>query len=255
MNNHKMYVSIIIATNNSEKTIYDCLNSIKKQTYFNYEVIIIDNASLDSTIEIVNSFKFEKIKIIKEKDNGIYEGLNKGIKNSSGDVVSILHSDDLYYDNDALKKIVETFEKTKVDIIYSNLIYVKKNDVHSIVRLWKPGKFVVNSFLKGWNPPHPTFVVKRAIYNENDLYNQSIGNSADIELMHRFLEIKKYNFFYLNEILVKMRYGGASNKKIISIIKQNIMILKFLGINNNLKRIIIFFISKFFDRLKQFILR
>ena len=255
MNNQKMSVSIIVSTNNSEKTIYDCLNSIKKQTYSNFEVIIIDNVSSDNTIKIIKSFEFKKIKIIIEKDKGIYEAINKGTKNSSGDLVSILHSDDLFYEDDVLEKIVSSFETKEVDIVYGNLIYVKKNDIYSTLRLWKPGKFITNSFLKGWSPPHPTFVIKKKLYNENNLYDQSIGNSADIELMHRFLEIKKYDFFYLDKVLVRMRYGGKSNRNLFSIINQNFQIIKFLKIDRNFFKILIFIIYKLIDRLKQFLVK
>ena len=107
----KTFFSIIIATYNSEKTIKDCLNSIKKQSFKNYELVVIDNLSSDKTIKIVRNFKFNKVKIIIEKDNGIYDALNKGIKNSSGKVISILHSDDLYYNQNVLKTVYEKYSK------------------------------------------------------------------------------------------------------------------------------------------------
>ena len=251
-----MLISIIIPTFNSSQTIQNNLDSIKKQTYLNYEIVVIDNNSTDDTIKIIKKNNFKNIKTIIEKDSGIYDAVNKGILNSTGDLVSILHSDDIYNHNDVLKNVVNAFsQKKNIEIVYGNLVYVKNNDINSVLRYWKPGKFKTDLFLKGWHPPHPSFFAKKKLFNSYGLYNGKIGNSADVELMHRFMQIFKINFYYLNETLVKMRYGGKSNKNIMSIIRQNLEIIKFLNIQNSLYKIIIFFSYKFIDRLKQFIVK
>ena len=251
-----MLISIIIPTFNSSQNIQDNLDSIKKQTYLNYEIVVIDNNSTDDTIKLIKKNNFKNIKTIIEKDSGIYDAVNKGILNSTGDLVSILHSDDIYNHNDVLKNVVNAFNQQKnIEIVYGNLVYVKNNDINSVLRYWRPGKFKNDLFLKGWHPPHPSFFAKKKLFNSYGLYNGKIGNSADIELMHRFMQIFKINFYYLNEILVKMRYGGKSNRNIMSIIRQNLEIIKFLNIQNSLYKIIIFFSYKFIDRLKQFIVK
>ena len=251
-----MLISIIIPTFNSSQTIQNNLDSIKKQTYLNYEIVIIDNNSTDDTITLIKKNNFKNIKTIIEKDSGIYDAVNKGILNSTGDLVSILHSDDIYNHNDVLKNVVNAFsQKKNIEIVYGNLVYVKNNDINSVLRYWRPGKFKNDLFLKGWHPPHPSFFAKKKLFNSYGLYNGKIGNSADVELMHRFMQIFKINFYYLNETLVKMRYGGKSNKNIMSIIRQNLEIIKFLNIQNSLYKIIIFFSYKFIDRLKQFIIK
>ena len=239
-NNLNPSFSIIIATSNSESTITECLKSIKTQTYQNFEIIIIDNCSKDKTVEIIKNFNFKKIKIITEKDDGIYDAINKGIVNAKGDLVSILHSNDLYFDNTVLSDIIDVFNKENIDIMYGNLIYVKKNNIELTIRKWNSKNYITGLFHAGWNPPHPTFIVKRNTYLENKLYNNSLGNPADIELMFRFLEIKNYKSFYLNKVLIKMRYGGASNKNFVSIIKQNLVIIKFLKIDKNLLKLTFF---------------
>jgi len=171
-------------------------------------------------------------------------------------LVSILHGDDIYNHNDVLKNVVNAFsQKKNIEIVYGNLVYVKNNDINSVLRYWRPGKFKTDLFLKGWHPPHPSFFAKKKLFNSYGLYNGKIGNSADVELMHRFMQIFKINFYYLNETLVKMRYGGKSNSNIMSIIRQNLEIIKFLNIQNSLYKIIIFFSYKFIDRLKQFIIK
>ena len=251
-----MLISIIIPTFNSSQTIQNNLDSIKKQTYLNYEIVVIDNNSTDDTITLIKKNNFKNIKTIIEKDSGIYDAVNKGILNSTGDLVSILHSDDIYNHNDVLKNVVNAFnQKKNVEIVYGDLVYVKNDDINSVLRYWKPGKFKNDLFLKGWHPPHPSFFAKKRLFDSYGLYNSKIGNSADVELMHRFMQIFKINFYYLNETLVKMRYGGKSNKNIMSIIRQNLEIIKFLNIQNSLYKIIIFFSYKFIDRLKQFIIK
>ena len=251
-----MLISIIIPTFNSSQTIQNNLDSIKKQTYLNYEIVVIDNNSTDDTITLIKKNNFKNIKTIIEKDSGIYDAVNKGILNSTGDLVSILHSDDIYNHNDVLKNVVNAFnQKKNVEIVYGDLVYVKNNNINSVLRYWRPGKFKNDLFLKGWHPPHPSFFAKKRLFDSYGLYNSKIGNSADVELMHRFMQIFKINFYYLNETLVKMRYGGKSNSNIMSIIRQNLEIIKFLNIQNSLYKIIIFFSYKFIDRLKQFIVK
>jgi glycosyltransferase len=142
-------ISIIIATYNSENTIADTLESIKKQIFKDYEIIVIDKESTDNTIKIVKKKKL-KCRIYIGKDNGIYDAINKGILKSKGNIISILHSDDYYYDKHTLLNVNKTFQEYKVDIVYGNLLYVKKNNKNFIIRNWKSSIFKNNLFMKGW---------------------------------------------------------------------------------------------------------
>lgn len=250
-----MKFSILIPTFNSSKTVQDSIDSILSQNFKDYEIIIIDNQSSDETINIIKKNNLKKIKYIIEKDNGIYDAINKGIELSSGEIISLLHSDDVYYDNKVLKYVYDAFRHHKVNIVYGDLVYVKKNNPKSILRYWKSKSFNNGDFLKGWHPPHPSFFAKNFLFKKYSLYQNSIGNAADVELMYRFLEKNKINFFYLNKILIKMRYGGKSNNSIISIFEQNMQIIKFLGINNNYYKIFRFFFYKLLNRLSQLIFR
>ena len=251
--NYKPLISIIICTNNSEESIIENINSIKSQTYKNYEVVVVDNLSSDSTINIIKKKKFHKIKFVIEKDNGIYNAINKGIKISSGKIISILHSDDYYHDNNILNIITKSFAKNNVDLIYGNLIYVKKNNIKKKLRYWKSGKYIKNNFYKGWSPPHPTFICKKSTYLKGGFYKENIGNAADIELMHRYLALLNFKYKYINKTLITMRYGGTSNKNLKNIILQNFQILKFLNLNKNLIKVLVFFLYKIKARIKQFI--
>ena len=251
-----MKISIIIPTFNSSNTIQSNIESIKAQSFKDYEVIIIDNNSTDETIKIIKNNNMPNIKFLIEEDLGIYDAINKGIKLSDHELISVLHSDDFYNDVNVLRSVIETFHKDQDnDVVYGDLIYVKKNNIDIILRYWKSRSYIKNSFFKGWHPPHPSFFAKKKLFKDYGFYNLNIGNSADVELMFRFLNTYNVKSEYLNKVLVKMRYGGASNKDIFSIIKQNIQIMKFLKIHRNYYKISIFIIYKFLDRLKQFVIK
>lgn len=247
-----MKISIITATFNSENFILTNLDSIIKQKHSDYEHIIIDNKSRDNTLEIIKQ-KGINIKIISERDDGVYDAFNKGIKISDGEIISILNSDDFYYDENILEKINQIFEENDVDIVYGDLKYVKRSDINNIIRFWKSGTYKENYFYKGWSPPHPSFFVKKSVYDKFGLYKKEYGNSADFELMFRFLDNHNLKSYYLNKTLVTMRTGGKSNNNLVGIINQNIIILDILGIKKNIYSILKFVTFKFFYRVKQFI--
>jgi len=251
-----MKISIITPTFNSAKTIQTNIDSIKAQSFKDYQLIIVDNNSTDETIDIIKKNKIPNIKFLIEEDSGIFDAINKGIKFSDHELICVLHGDDFYNDENVLQNIIETFLKD-IDnhIVYGNLIYVKKNNIQVVLRSWKPGAYRLNSFFKGWHPPHPSFFAKKKLFEQYGYYDLSNGNAADVELMFRFLNTHNLKSEYLNKTLVKMRYGGASNKDIFSIIKQNLQIIKFLKIQRNYYKICTFILYKFLDRLKQFVIK
>ena len=247
-----MKISIITATSNSQNFIGSNINSINDQTYKNYEHIIIDNNSQDNTLEIIKN-NGKNVKIISEKDNGIYDAFNKGIDLSTGEIISIINSDDYFADEKVLEEVSKVFNNYDVDIVYGDLKYVKRGNTNKNVRYWKSNSYIPNSFQNGWAPPHPTFFVKKKIYENLGKYKLNLGNSSDFELMFRFLEKNNIKSFYLNKLMVIMRTGGLSNKNYLDIIKQNIIVLDILNIKNNITKIIKFCLFKLFNRLKQFI--
>lgn len=250
-----MKISIITPTFNSQKTIEENINSILIQTYDNWEHIVIDNLSSDKTLSIIKKFNNHKIKIISEKDKGIFDAINKGILNSTGEIISILHSDDFFFNKDALTNVVNNFLNSEINVVYGNLLYVKKSNTNKILRYWKSNNFQKELFYRGWSPPHPSFFVKKKIYEKFGNYKIEFGNSSDFELMFRLLEKNKVSSKYIDKVLVTMRYGGASNKNLLNIIKQNLTILKILGIEKNYIKIIKFVYIKFKERLKQFFIK
>ena len=215
-----MKISIVTVVWNNAKTIKDAINSVLNQSYKDVEYIVIDGVSTDGTIEIVQSYG-DRIKFISEKDNGLYDAMNKGIGLATGDVVGILNSDDFYAGDKILQIVADEFIKGNADSVYANLEYVDANDPKRVIRYWKSKKYQNGLFRSGWHPAHPTFFVKREIYEKYGVFDLSFKIAADYELMLRFFE--KYNITssYVDEVFVKMRMGGESNRSIKNIIKAN----------------------------------
>ena len=154
-------ISIITVTYNSAATLEQTILSVLDQSYQNIEYVILDGGSTDETLQIIEKYKTKISKFISEKDNGLYDALNKGIDLASGDIIGFLHSDDFYIDNTIIDQYAKTFIKNHSDAVYSDLFYVDRNDTNKIIRKWKSGNHKPNSFLHGWMPPHPTFFVKK----------------------------------------------------------------------------------------------
>ena len=205
-----MKISIITACYNSAATIGDTLQTVSIQDYDNIEHIIVDGASTDNTLEIVGYFP-HVTKIVSEKDNGIYDAMNKGIALATGDVVGILNSDDVYTDRHVISKVMKEFEKNNTDVVYADLQYVKFHDLQKVTRTWHSGNFSKRKFFYGWMPPHPTFFVRREVYEKIGDFNCSLRSAADYEFMLRVLLKNNFKARYIPEVLVKMRTGCMSN--------------------------------------------
>lgn len=216
-----MKISIITVVFNGEQTIRDCIESVLGQSYRDIEYIIIDGKSTDKTPEIVKSYGTKIAVFRSENDNGIYDAMNKGIALASGDVIGILNADDFYSDAFVIEKIVAELKKTQADGIYGDLIYVDGKNIQSIKRYWKSGTFRQSKFLYGWMPPHPTFFLRRASYEQFGHYRTDLGSAADYELMLRMMYKYKIKVAYLPEIVTVMRVGGVSNKNIGNRLKAN----------------------------------
>lgn len=217
-----MKISIIIPTYNSEKTITDTLESIKNQTYKDVEVIVVDGLSKDKTLEIVKGFSDKiNIKIISEKDDGLYDAMNKGIKIASGDIVHILNSDDYYTKDSVLETIVNVFTKNKeTEMLYGDIEYFDKDNKKNITRTWKTGEYSDIKLNGGWIIPHPALFLRRSLYERVDnIFDTRLKIAADYEFILRFLKVYKIKPFYLPEILVSMRTGGVSDGNLSSKMK------------------------------------
>jgi glycosyltransferase involved in cell wall biosynthesis len=248
-----MKISIITVVYNNENTIKDAIDSVLSQSYKNIEYIIIDGASTDQTINIIKSYEKKITKFISEKDLGIYDAMNKGILQATGDIIGILNSDDLYENNKIIEIITNEFIKDiELDILYGNLVYVEKNDITKIVRKWISCDYDMTFFERGDVPPHPSLFLKKKVYNTVGLFDLKYKLASDYEFMLRVFKKNSFKSKYINQVFVKMRLGGATNKNFRNIYLGNLEILKAWK-NNSLKIPILFIPKRILKRLFQFI--
>ena len=205
-----MKISIITVTYNSEKTLKETIESILSQTYKDYEHIIVDGLSKDGTMQIVKQYeeKYEgKLKYISEKDTGLYDAMNKGIKMATGDVIGILNSDDIYASENTLKIIADRFNETNCDGTYSDLIFMDEETMTKPQRIWKSAK---GKLKNGWHPAHPTLYLKKEVYDQIGLFDLQFRIVADYDFMIRMMKNENIKLEYINEVLIHMRAGGTS---------------------------------------------
>lgn len=246
-----MKISIVTATYNSSTTIRDTLESILQQTHQDWELIIEDGLSQDETLSIVHEYESQsngRIHTFSEKDEGLYDAMNRGIARATGDVVGILNSDDFYYDSNVLADINKAMEYQTVDCIYGDLVYVLPNNKNRIVRIWKGSQYEKGAYQYGWHPAHPTFYAKRDFYIKLGGFNTSYAISADFELMLRFIEVAGLRNKYIHRYFVKMRMGGESNSSLRNIIRGNRNILRAMR-ENGLKPSPLFIIRRMMPKL------
>ncbi len=204
-----MKISIITASFNSGQTIEQTIKSVLDQTGVYLEYIIIDGGSKDGTLEIINKYKDRITKIVSEPDKGIYDAMNKGVGLATGDVVGIINSDDFYFNSDVLSSAAGEFERTGVDAVYGNIVYVDRENIKKQVRIWEAGEYKESKLKSGWIMPHPAFFVRRECYEKWGGFNLDFKIAADYELMLRFLK-NSLRVSYLQKTLVCMREGGYS---------------------------------------------
>jgi glycosyltransferase involved in cell wall biosynthesis len=245
-------ISVITVCFNSSSVIRDCINSVLNQSFKEIEYIIIDANSGDETVNIIKSYG-EKISItISEPDKGFYDAMNKGIAISSGEIISILNSDDIFYNENILEKVADLFEISGADCVYGDLFYVRRNNLEQIVRHWITGEYRPGGFSKGWHPAHPAFFLKREIYEKFGAFNLSYHLAADFELMIRMLEKNRISSVYLPLPLVKMRLGGATNKNLENIFRQNIECIRAFK-QNGLRPGLFYIIWRLLKKFRQYI--
>jgi len=244
-------ISIVTTVFNAVNTIRESIESIHNQK-IPVEHIVIDGGSTDGTLEIIEKYKSRIPKVISGPDEGIYHGINKGLSLVRGDVVGLLHADDLYAGPEVLSKVRDVFFDKKVDSCYGDLVYVDSKNTERITRYWHAGKYKKKAFYWGWMPPHPTFFVRRSVYEKYGFFNTDLGSSADYELMLRFLLKCNISTRYIPEVMVKMRIGGISNASIKNRLIANRMD-KLAWRVNSLKPYPFTLILKPMTKLRQFI--
>lgn len=247
-----MKISIITVVRNNEALIKNCLDSVFNQDYpkAKTEHIVLDGASTDNTYSTILAHRKQLDYIHSKADKGIYDAMNQGIQLATGDIIGILNSDDVYADSQVLSLVAKWFENNPDKLLlWADLEYYQKD---KLFRYWQSSDFKEGLFSLGWNPPHPTFFVKKTVYEKYGKFDLSVRSANDIELMLRFLEKNKLLGGYVPKVLVHMQTGGVSNRSFYNIIRQNYWIylaFKKNGVSFSVTR---FILGKLFSRIKQF---
>lgn len=217
-----MMFSIVTVCYNSAATIADALRTVAAQTYGDIEHIVIDGGSRDGTLQIARQHGGPKLRIVSERDRGIYDAMNKGLAMASGDVVGLLNSDDFYPATDVIAKVAAAFAADpKLDAVYGDLCYVRQFETDQVVRYWRSSDYKPGLFLRGWVPPHPTFFVRKHVYDRLGGFDLNYRIASDWELMARFIEVNRIRTRYLPFVLVHMRLGGLTNRSWRNVWEQN----------------------------------
>lgn len=249
-----MKVSIVTTTFNSAHTIADTIKSVLSQTHKDIEYWIIDGKSSDATMDIVKESEalFEgRLHYISEKDKGIYDAMNKGISQCTGDIVGILNSDDYFTSNDVIEKVVETFKRKDTEAVFGDIHFINDGDPDTIVRYYSSAMFRPFWLRFGFMPAHPSFYAKREVYEKNGLYSLDYKIASDYDMMVRLFYKQNISYTYIKKDFVTMRTGGMSTKNIkhrLLITKEDVKACRRNGMYTN-----IFFISlKYFYKIFEF---
>lgn len=252
-----MKISIITATYNSGKTVRDTLESVLRQTFSNYEYIIKDGGSKDDTLEIVKNYapKFgERLKVISEPDQGIYDAMNKGFQMATGDVIGILNSDDFYTSDDALQVIAGAFANNDIDATYGDIHFVNDDDLSKRVRYYSSAVFRRSFMRFGLMPAHPSFYCKKAVYEKYGAFDTSYKVAADFENLLRIIYVGNIKTKYIPKDFVTMRTGGASTAGLSSrtqIMKDHLRALKINGIYSNVVLLSLRYLYKVYELVRR----
>ena len=212
-----MKISVITAAWKSEATVGDAIASVAAQTHSNLEHLIIEGNSEDGTLKAIERAAHPRMRLISEPDKGIYDALNKGVKNATGDVIGFIHSDDFLAHDAVLARIAAAFEDPEVEAVFSDLDYVAQADTSRVIRHWSTGAFHPRRLKYGWMPAHPTLYLRREVYERFGTYDTSFGIAADYDFILRYFSQATGQPVYIPEVFYKMRLGGVSNRNLAKI--------------------------------------
>jgi glycosyltransferase len=216
-----MVISVITVCYNCVSTLEDTLLSVRKQGFKDIEYIVIDGGSTDGTVELLKRYDSTIHYWESSPDKGIYDAMNKGLKQASGDYVGFLHADDVFASDHVVSWLVESIVDKKPDVLYGDLIYTQANDLNKSVRRWKSCNFKPGLLKRGWMPPHPTVYIKRDVLAAIGFFDLTYKIAADYDYMLRLFSYPNLATVYVPQVLIKMRMGGASNKSVKNLIRKS----------------------------------
>ena len=247
-----MQVSVITATYNRGTTIARAISSIKSQTYPNIQVVVIDGASKDNTVPLVSPMLENKDILKSEPDKGIYDALNKGLAVATGEIVAFLHSDDLYFDENVISKVVDAFSDDTIDMVYGDVCFFSAGNVMKTKRRYRSYKFSERNLAWGQMPAHPAIFFRRRVYEKAGYFKTDFKIAADYEFLCRVVQYPELKSTYLSTALVRMQLGGISTggfRNSILLNKEVFRAIRMNGIYTNIFMIL----SKYPSKILQFL--
>lgn len=245
-----MKISVITVCFNSGLTISDTINSVASQTYPDVEHIVIDGASTDTTLQVLEGLRGYLAKLISEPDKGIYDAMNKGIRLASGDVICFLNADDFYANSDVLANVAHRIKKDDLDAVFGDVEFFRNESPDKVIRRYRSIYFRPKRVAWGWMPAHPSLFVRRRIFDRYGVFKTDYKIAGDFEFVARFFHEGEVRYCYLPEVLVRMRVGGVStggwrntlllNKEVLRACHEN-------GIKTNLFKILSKYPVKFIE--------
>lgn len=244
-----MHLSIITVTYNSLHTLKDAYASLCAQTFAPWEWVVQDGGSSDGTQQWLESLADARISLVSEKDSGIYDALNKAVRRAKGEWIGLLHSDDLYPHDNVLQEVVAAMDGN--DAIYGDLKYVQASDTQQVLRHWKAGTFELALLRKGWMPPHPTLFLRKEIYARVGEFDTQFKIAADYDFILRVFQLAHLKIYYLPQVLMLMRQGGASSKvsNLVAKSKEDLRIMR----KNGLPFALFVLLRKIGSKIRQFV--
>jgi glycosyltransferase involved in cell wall biosynthesis len=247
-----MKVTVITACYQSEATIQKAIDSVAGQSWASVEHIVIDGASRDATVSIVERNLSKIAHFVSEPDDGVYQAMNKGLKLATGDVIAFLNSDDVYANPLVLESIVRTMQEEGLDALYGDVEFFHADKPDKVVRTYDSGRFKPSRIGWGWMPAHPALFIRRDIYERFGYFREDYKIAGDYEFIARVFKLGQLKSRHVDQVLVRMQTGGLStsglaatyqiNKEILRACRQN-------GIDTNWLKIL----SKYFFKLGEFL--
>lgn len=216
-----MKISVVTAVRNGAETLGAMLDTLADQSHGQIEHVVQDGASTDATVALVQARGLAETALVSERDGGIYDAINRGIRRATGEVVGLLHADDQLADAQVLAEVATALSDPSVDGVYGDLDYVARADPSRVIRRWQAGSFSPALLRRGWMPPHPTLYLRRGVFERAGLYDTSYRISGDYDAMLRFLTTGQVRLAYLPRVMVRMKLGGVSNRSMASMLQKS----------------------------------
>lgn len=214
-------ISVVTAVYNRVGTIVEALQSVAGQDYHHVEHILQDGGSTDGTLDLLAQHDDPRVRLVSARDHGLYDAINRGMARATGDVVGLLHSDDIFAETGVLARVAVAFADPDVDCVYGDLQYVSASNTNSVIRHWTSGPYERARLTRGWMPPHPTFYIRRSLLERHGNYDTGFQIAADYDAMLRWLWHHRLRPAYLPGVMVKMRMGGESNRSLGRILRKS----------------------------------